>query len=98
MVQLLSDLALARDRVDMSVAFGEAAPRVERVKNVALITLAALVVILFVALASIKIQVDKVHEGQKQAKAYRAQVLMQQAEILEALRGDKPVASRGTTR
>lgn len=85
MRKLIADLALARDAVDRAVAFGEAVPRLERLRNIVLWGLVTAVVILSASYIHLTSEMATIKNEQSLGNAERQRIMHQ----LDVAQGDR---------
>lgn len=78
MIRLIAALAASRDQVDRAIAFGEAIPRLERLKVVTLAGLVLACFVLSLAYISMSNQLSSVRADQRRAEAERALIIQAQ--------------------
>ena len=85
MIRLFAALAASRDQVDRAIAFGEAIPRLEKLRRVVLAGLTVAVFILSISYIHLTNEMDSVRQHQEQANVERGQILHQ----LQVAQGDR---------
>lgn len=75
MIKLMGDLIGASNRVERVIAYGEAIPRLERLRVILLVGLAGACLILAVAYIGMSNQIDSIKAKQATAEAQRAIIL-----------------------
>jgi hypothetical protein len=77
-IKLIGTLATASDRVDRSIALGEAVPRLERLKTAVLVGLFAACVLLTIGYVNVTNQINAIREQQVMATQQRATIIAKQ--------------------